>query len=110
MWFILSRTYKLIRYVGQYAKYRAIKSVRRFWRGIVLPYLLYAENGNIILQATKRTQLIAPDIKGITGAIGGSFPFYQGYVPYGYPNWAAKFFADAIMMKTNYQNNFKVPA
>jgi hypothetical protein len=70
----------------------------------------YAENGDAILTATKRTQLIKPYIEGITGAIAGSFPFYRGYVPYGYPNWAAKFFADAIMMKTNYQDGFKVPA
>lgn len=29
------------------------------------------------------------------GAVAGSFPIHGDYVPYGYPNWAAKFFIDA---------------
>lgn len=31
----------------------------------------------------------------IRGAVAGSFPIHGEYVPYGYPNWAAKFFIDA---------------
>jgi len=29
------------------------------------------------------------------GAVAGSFPIHGDYVPYGYPNWAAKFYVDA---------------
>lgn len=29
------------------------------------------------------------------GAVAGSFPIHGDYVPYGYPNWAAKFYLDA---------------
>ncbi len=29
------------------------------------------------------------------GAVAGSFPIHGDYVPYGYPNWAAKFYIDA---------------
>jgi hypothetical protein len=31
------------------------------------------------------------------GAIKGSHPIWGGYDPFRYPNWAAKFFADALM-------------
>lgn len=34
------------------------------------------------------------------GAIPGSFPIWGRYEPFAFPNWAAKFFADALMMRT----------
>lgn len=34
---------------------------------------------------------------GITGGIAGSWPIGGGYMPYAFPNWAAKFFADSVM-------------
>ncbi len=37
--------------------------------------------------------------KNINGAVKGSFPLYGDYSRLMYPNWAAKFFADALMMK-----------
>jgi uncharacterized protein YyaL (SSP411 family) len=70
----------------------------------------YAEIAEMILHATKRTQLIHPAVKEITGAIPGSFPFYQGYHSESYPNWATKFFADSLMMKNNYQKGFQLLA
>jgi hypothetical protein len=33
------------------------------------------------------------------GGIKGSHPIHGGYHPWQYPNWAAKFFADALMME-----------
>lgn len=36
---------------------------------------------------------------GIRGGIKGSQPLDGGYMRYRYPNWAAKFFADAIMLR-----------
>ena len=36
---------------------------------------------------------------GIRGAIAGSFPIDGGYMTYRYPNWAAKFFMDALMLE-----------
>ena len=38
---------------------------------------------------------------GIRGAIPGSFPIYGWYAPFSYPNWAAKFFVDALMLEDN---------
>ncbi len=37
--------------------------------------------------------------KDIKGGIAGSFPHWGGYLAYTYPNWAAKFFADSIMLQ-----------
>lgn len=36
---------------------------------------------------------------GIRGAIPGSFPIWGRYAPLSYPNWAAKFFSDALLLK-----------
>lgn len=48
----------------------------------------------------KQTQRLngAKDLKG---GIAGSYPIGGGYHPNEYPNWAAKFFADALMKKIN---------
>lgn len=35
---------------------------------------------------------------GIRGGIAGSRPIWGGYITYGYPNWAAKFFIDALLL------------
>lgn len=47
---------------------------------------------------TKRTQRLAgpPEERG---GIKGSHPIDGGYHPWQYPNWAAKFYADALMME-----------
>ena len=36
---------------------------------------------------------------GIRGAVPGAFPIFGSYSFLKYPNWAAKFFADALMLK-----------
>lgn len=48
--------------------------------------------------------------KNIIGAIPGSYPFYEGYCPNSFPNWATKFFADAILMKNNYKDGLIIKA
>lgn len=47
---------------------------------------------------TRRTQRLEGEPHE-AGAIKGSFPVSGGYHPWQYPNWAAKFFADALMME-----------
>jgi hypothetical protein len=37
------------------------------------------------------------------GAINGSFPLWGRYEPFAFPNWATKYFADALMMQEEYQ-------
>ena len=47
---------------------------------------------------TKSTQLITTEAVDIKGGIKGSHPINGGYHPWQYPNWATKFFADALMI------------
>jgi hypothetical protein len=35
--------------------------------------------------------------RDVRGAIQGSHPIWGGYAPFSYPNWAAKFFVDALL-------------
>lgn len=35
---------------------------------------------------------------GIRGGISGSAPLWGSYIRFGYPNWAAKFFIDAMLL------------
>lgn len=45
-----------------------------------------------------RTQNLLTSNANIRGAIAGSYPFYGRYERFKYPNWAAKFFVDALLM------------
>jgi hypothetical protein len=46
----------------------------------------------------KRTQRLEEDDPVVRGAIPGSAPIWGAYSRFEFPNWAAKFFADALMM------------
>jgi len=70
----------------------------------------YRRTAETILLATKRTQTIDTSIIPIRGAIGGTYPIYRGYSPNSYPNWAAKFFADALLMKLQYSRRIAILA
>ena len=72
--------------------------------------LMYRVVADSVLSATKRTQIVKTSILPIRGAIAGSYPFPHGYTPNGFPNWAAKFFADALLMKINYGQQLVIPA
>lgn len=51
-----------------------------------------------ILRFVKATQSIEGTDVDTLGGIKGSFPLDGGYHPWQYPNWATKFYADALMM------------
>jgi uncharacterized protein YyaL (SSP411 family) len=58
-------------------------------------YLQAAEAANTyVKQAQNRTSRLP----GVMGGIGGSHPIYGDYEPYRLLNWAAKFFADSLML------------
>jgi Squalene-hopene cyclase C-terminal domain len=38
----------------------------------------------------------------VRGAIAGSFPHWGAYAPFSYPNWAAKFFIDAMLLRSRW--------
>jgi hypothetical protein len=52
-----------------------------------------------ISESLKMTHDLKARNKGIRGAISGSLPVWGGYLQFAYPNWAAKFFADALMIQ-----------
>ena len=58
----------------------------------------YQEATTRILGFVKRTQKLVAENKDIVGGIKGSHPVNGGYHPWQYPNWATKFYADALMM------------
>lgn len=70
----------------------------------------YRKIADSVVSATKRTQVVGSSLLPINGAIAGSYPIFRGYVPNGYPNWAAKFFADALLMKINYEQHLVIQA
>jgi hypothetical protein len=69
-------------------------------------YMLYDLTGNDdYLRAARlvtsylRRSIRIDGISEIRGALKGSFPIYGAYCRYEYPNWATKFFVDALMME-----------
>ncbi|MGF1595582.1 MAG: hypothetical protein ACFCVK_01410 [Acidimicrobiales bacterium] len=46
----------------------------------------------------------------IRGAIKGSHPIWGRYAPLGYPNWATKFFLDALLLLDADPGSEEVPA
>ena len=51
-----------------------------------------------ILDQVKATQSLRSRQPGIRGGVSGSYPMWRSYERLGYPNWAGKFFADALML------------
>lgn len=58
----------------------------------------YRDATTTILGFVKRTQKLAGTNRDTLGGIKGSYPIDGGYHPWQYPNWATKFYADALMM------------
>ena len=55
-------------------------------------------NARSALLFLKRSQRVTNGDPTVIGAIAGSLPIWGGYSRFEFPNWAAKFFADALMM------------
>jgi hypothetical protein len=64
-------------------------------------YLSAAKKMNYYL---KTTQDLNSNNKGIRGGIKGSHPIYGDYMSFTYPNWAAKFFVDALLLEDRIEN------
>jgi len=58
-------------------------------------------NARKALSFVKRTQRLNDRDRVARGAIAGSAPIWGAYSRFEFPNWAAKFFADALMMDHN---------
>lgn len=51
----------------------------------------------IALGEVRRAQVIRSFDPNLRGAIPGSSPIWGGYLPFTFPNWAVKFFIDAVL-------------
>ena len=58
-------------------------------------YTTYSVEPNGFLKTTQKLDGDPDEL----GGIKGSHPIDGGYHPWQYPNWAAKFFADALMIE-----------
>ena len=57
----------------------------------------YAESAKMAILFVSQTQRLRTANPGVRGGIAGSVPFYGRYERFTYPNWAAKFYADALL-------------
>lgn len=64
----------------------------------------YIDAANRMLNFIKTIHNITIKKEGVQGGIKGSFPIYGSYSMLMYPNWAAKYFCDALMMKIKLNN------
>jgi hypothetical protein len=58
----------------------------------------YRDAAGRAIAYVKRTQQLEEDDPIVRGAIPGSAPIWGAYSRFEFPNWAAKFFADALIM------------
>jgi uncharacterized protein YyaL (SSP411 family) len=57
----------------------------------------YAGGARRAIMFVSRTQKLKTANLGVRGGIAGSAPFYGRYERFTYPNWAAKFYVDALL-------------
>jgi uncharacterized protein YyaL (SSP411 family) len=60
---------------------------------------VYGDAADRTLRYLKATQDLEAADPGVRGGIKGSQPIWGGYGPWEYLNWAAKFFADALILR-----------
>ncbi|MBD3342488.1 MAG: hypothetical protein GF353_25535 [Candidatus Lokiarchaeota archaeon] len=61
--------------------------------------LRYLNTALHLIDDVKSHQVLNARFKDYNGAIPGSFPIYGRYAPMQLPNWATKFFIDALLLK-----------
>lgn len=64
----------------------------------------YRKAGDRLVNFLKATQRLSAPLEGCVGAVPGSWPLTGDYVPLGYPNWATKYFIDALLYQLNYES------
>ncbi|MFQ5695448.1 MAG: hypothetical protein ACE5HB_05620 [Terriglobia bacterium] len=52
-----------------------------------------------LLEFVARTQDLETPDANLRGAVAGSYPIWGRYMAFRYPNWAAKFFVDALLLE-----------
>jgi hypothetical protein len=59
----------------------------------------YADAADRLVNFLKGVQRLSTGNPGVDGALAGSSPIMGAYMPGGYPNWATKYFLDALMVQ-----------
>lgn len=59
----------------------------------------YRTHADKLVNYLKALQVTRSDDAAVVGAIAGSFPLFGGYMRAGYPNWATKYFLDALLLQ-----------
>lgn len=70
----------------------------RFFQLFGKPELLAA--GDCVMSFVKATQRLDGEDPNMVGAIAGSYPILGSYMTGGYPNWATKYFIDALLLRS----------
>lgn len=70
----------------------------------------YERAADTLIAALKSTQAIDSAPRAVRGALPGSFPMHTGYLANSFPNWGAKFFADALLASLQRGTRFAVRA
>lgn len=60
----------------------------------------YERAAHRLINFLKALQTLDGSDPDFVGAIAGSFPLFGGYMRAGYPNWATKYFVDALMLQS----------
>lgn len=59
----------------------------------------YRAAADRIVRFLKALQRLDSPDEALNGALAGSFPLNGSYMTYGYPNWATKYFLDALLLQ-----------
>lgn len=62
----------------------------------------YKQAADTLVNTLKALQVIKLPHAPFNGAIAGSFPIFGGYMRGGYPNWATKYFIDALLLQDRF--------
>ena len=63
----------------------------------------YRSHADKLVNYLKSLQLTKSEDAALVGAIAGSFPLFGGYMRAGYPNWATKYFLDALLLQAQFE-------
>jgi uncharacterized protein YyaL (SSP411 family) len=83
----------------------------RLWLrlGMLRPNPAYAQAAERAITFVSRTQKLESANPGVRGGIAGSAPFYGRYERFKYPNWAAKFYVDALLTLQVMESGGRLP-
>jgi len=59
----------------------------------------YRTHADKLVNYLKSLQVTQSDDAAVVGAMAGSFPLFGSYMRAGYPNWATKYFLDALLLQ-----------